>query len=242
MNINYMVNYLECNLEVDMLNFTIHQSLCELIPDIKIGVICYDHMTIGHSPQMLKGRLQLFQESIYFELEDQQIEHYNEIKEWRTIFEKLGIDPNRYKHSTESLYRSLKRKKYLKSINSATDINHFFSLKYKIPIGIYDASKVIGNIQLRRSFPRENYEGLNGQTNQLESFLVTADDIGPFGSPFIDSKRTAITEQTTSAIQLVYLTPSFDLTSANELVQSLASMFVHINGGESSTSIVQCTK
>ena len=33
------------------------------IPNFKLGIIEYKNITVGDSPQMLKGRLQLFQES-----------------------------------------------------------------------------------------------------------------------------------------------------------------------------------
>ncbi|GIN19364.1 MAG TPA: hypothetical protein DEO65_09210 [Bacillus bacterium] len=207
-------------------------SLYEDIPDMKIGVIYYDNITVGDSPQMLKGRLQLFQESAYFELEDKNVTDYEEIKEWRAIFKKLGKDPNRYRHSAEALYRRVKKQNFLPPLNSATDLNNFFSLEYKIPLGIYDKDQIKGNVVLRKGRAGEQYEGLNGRKNNAENLLVTSDDEGPFGSPFVDSSRTAITSNTTSALQIVYLTPKIQLHNARELVGSLASMFTHINGGE----------
>ena len=57
---------------------------------------------------MLKGRLQLFQESIYFELEDKKVIDVPGIEEWRHVFKKTGKDPNRYRHSAEALYEGSK--------------------------------------------------------------------------------------------------------------------------------------
>ncbi|MCY7658297.1 hypothetical protein MH133_20425, partial [Bacillus safensis] len=39
-------------------------------PSIHVGQIEYSHIEVGTSPQMLKGRLRLFQESLFFEYED----------------------------------------------------------------------------------------------------------------------------------------------------------------------------
>lgn len=217
-------------------------SLYEDIPDMKIGVIYYDNITVGDSPQMLKGRLQLFQESAYFELEDKNVTDYEEIKEWRAIFKKLGKDPNRYRHSAEALYRRVKKQNFLPPLNSATDLNNFFSLEYKIPLGIYDKDQIKGNVVLRKGRAGEQYEGLNGRKNNAENLLVTSDDEGPFGSPFVDSSRTAITSNTTSALQIVYLTPKIQLHNARELVGSLASMFTHINGGEARDYVLALTQ
>ncbi|WP_235872184.1 B3/B4 domain-containing protein [Siminovitchia acidinfaciens] len=216
----------------------IDSSLHEVIPDLKIGVIQYDNITVGDSPQMLKGRLQLFQESAYFELENKNVTDYEEIREWRSIFKKLGKDPNRYRHSAEALYRRVKKQNYLSSMNSATDLNNFFSMEYRIPLGIYDSEHIKGNVMLRTGEPEEFYEGLNGRKNNAENLLVTADNDGPFGSPFVDSTRTAVTSKTTSALQIVYLSPKIELHNAEKLVESLASMFTHVNGGNAQTSIL----
>ncbi len=222
------------------MNLSIDPSLCATIPQLKMGVIYYDNITVGESPQMLKGRLQLFQEYIYFELKDKQLIELRELNEWRAIVKKLGKDPNQSQYRTESLYRRIKNKKYLPTVNAAVDISHFFSLKYKIPIGIYDAAQINGNITVRTGLSDESYIDLNEITSNLEHILVTADQKGPFGSLFADSKRTEITSKTTRALQIIYLPPSLDVENATKLVDSLAKMFVHINGGEYRMTIVQC--
>ncbi|MBD8006128.1 B3/B4 domain-containing protein [Bacillus norwichensis] len=221
---------------------TVNSSLYDIIPDLKIGVIQYENITIGDSPQMLKGRLRLFQENAYFELEDKNITDYEEIREWRAIFKKLGKDPNRYRHSAEALYRRVKKQTFLPSLNSATDLNNFFSLEYRIPLGIYDKNQIKGDTELRKGMPEELYEGLNGRKNNAENLLITADDAGPFGSPFVDSTRTAVTTSTTNALQIAYLSPKIELHNAQKLVESLASMFTHINGGNAQSYILTSKK
>jgi DNA/RNA-binding domain of Phe-tRNA-synthetase-like protein len=124
------------------------------------------------------------------------------------------------------------------SINSATDINNFFSLKYRIPLGIYDKDLIKGNVIIRKGRKGESYEGLNGRENNVENLPVSADEAGPFGSPFVDSVRTAVTPAAKNALQIVYLPLSIEKEEAERLVESLASMFTHINGGESRFSLL----
>ncbi|MBS4193498.1 B3/B4 domain-containing protein [Lederbergia citri] len=214
-------------------------QLCTALPELKIGIIHYENIIVEESPQMLKGRLQLFQESLFFDLEDMNINEFEEIKEWRMIFKRLGKDPNRYRHSAEALYRRVKKQQFLPSMNSAADINNFFSLKYRIPIGIYDKDKIIGDITLRIGRKDEKYEGLNGRENQIENIIVSADQEGPFGSPFVDSTRTAVTNNTKNALQIVYLSPSINEESAEKLISSLSLMFTQINGGEPRISLIR---
>lgn len=218
----------------------VSSEICGLIPDFKIGVIRYQNIEVGESPQMVKGRLQLFQESIYFDLEDKNVTDLDGIKEWRQIFKAVGKDPNRYRHSAEALYRRVKKQNYLQPVNSATDINNFFSLQYQIPLGIYDMDKLNGSVTMRLGDDGEEYVGLNGRSNSLNRLIVTSDDTGSFGSPFVDSERTSVTEKTKNAIHIVYLRPSFNIDEANEMVTSLMNMFIQIHGGQGNIEIKGC--
>ncbi|KIL46736.1 B3/B4 domain-containing protein [Jeotgalibacillus soli] len=220
------------------MEITIHPFLQQTEIPLSFGVIHYSNIEVGDSPQMIKGRLQLFQESIFFELQDKSVTEFEGIHEWRSIFKSLGKDPNRYRHSAEALYRRIKKQNYLDSIHSAIDLNNFFSLEYQSPIGLYDASKIQGNIEIRLGESQETYDGLNGRSNSLESLLVSADDIGPFGSPFVDSVRTAVTVNTHEAIQIIYLRPSLPLIEQQKLTRSLMDMFIQVHGGIGDFSIL----
>ncbi|UII56667.1 hypothetical protein LS684_04165 [Cytobacillus spongiae] len=222
------------------MDLTIHPTICSLIPDFKIGMITYSGIQVSDSPQMLKGRLQMFQESIFFDLESKNVTDFPGIDEWRGIFKKIGKDPNRYRHSAEALYRRVKKNNFVPSVHSATDLNNFFSLQYRVPIGIYDLDKLSGTIEMRIGATGEVYEGLNGRENSLEHLLITADESGPFGTPFVDSQRSAVTVETTNALQIVYLRPSLTSEESTKLIESLMNMFTQIHGGESQFQVKGC--
>lgn len=235
-----MINYFKVNLEVERLEITISPDLCKLFPHFKIGFITYKNIEVGQSPQMVKGRLQLFQESIYFDLENKNVTDLDGIKEWRQIFKTAGKDPNRYRHSAEALYRRVKKQHYLQPVNSSIDINNFFSLEYQIPIGVYDADKLSGDILIRLGKEGEEYAGLNGRPNSLANLIISEDAEGPFGSPFVDSEKTAVAEQTKNAVQIVYLRPSLETAEAENMVESLMKMYTQVHGGEGNFRIIGC--
>ncbi|MFD0828943.1 B3/B4 domain-containing protein [Neobacillus sp. M.A.Huq-85] len=215
-------------------------SLIEKIPHFKVGVIEYENITVGDSPQMVKGRLQLFQESIYFELENKNVTDLPGIQEWRSVFKMTGKDPNRYRHSAEALYRRVQKQNYLSPVQSAIDLNNFFSLEYQVPIGIYDKEKLEGPVTIQIGAAGEEYRGLNGRMNSLENLIVSADQQGPFGSPFVDSDRTPVTVETKQAVQMIYIRPSLDVDNAKMLTESLMNMFVQVHGGDASYRILGC--
>jgi DNA/RNA-binding domain of Phe-tRNA-synthetase-like protein len=235
-----MINYFKADLEVESMEIQVSSKLCDLIPGFSVGIIEYKDIQVGESPQMLKGRLQLFQESIYFDLLEKNVTELEGIKEWRGIFKTTGKDPNRYRHSAEALYRRIAKQNYLQSIHSAIDLNNFFSLEYQVPIGVYDSDKLVGDITIRIGEEKEEYTGLNGRINNLASLLTSADEKGPFGSPFVDSERTTVTEKTTNALQIVYLRPSSSPESMQKMTESLMNMFIQIHGGSGTYRILGC--
>ncbi|MGX9135918.1 B3/B4 domain-containing protein [Rummeliibacillus sp. JY-2-4R] len=221
-----------------MTKITLDSSLTNIVPTFKIGIIHYTKIVVEESPQMIKGRTQLYQENLYLELQEQSVTDRPGIKEWRTTWKALGADPNRYRHSAESLMRRIAKQNYLTPFHSAVDLNNFFSLQYEIPIGIYDEDLVQGDITIALGYEETGYEGLNGRYNSLNKIAYSKDDEGAFGSPFVDSKRTAVTENTTDAIQLFYLLPSFSKGESLELLNAAGKMFSQIHGGDYNVALL----
>ena len=52
------------------LKIEMNSTLFEAVPNLKLGINHYTKITVSESPQMLKGRFRLFQEQLFFELED----------------------------------------------------------------------------------------------------------------------------------------------------------------------------
>lgn len=213
-------------------------SIAKIEPTFKIGIINYTKIIVTSSPQMLKGRLQLFQEQLFFEMDDKSVTDFDGIKEWRALWKKFGADPNRYRPSMEAMYRRITKQNYITPMHSAVDLNNFFSLQYEIPMGIYDVAKIHGNITLTIGNEETTFNGLNGRENKLHNILTLQDDLGPFGSPFVDSVRTAVTENTTAALQVVFLRPSISKEDALKLITSIGTMFTQIHGGDFEINLI----
>jgi DNA/RNA-binding domain of Phe-tRNA-synthetase-like protein len=77
----------------------------------------------------------------------------------------------------------------------------------------------------------EVYEGLNGRSNSLHQLIISSDKKGGFGSPYVDSVRTAVSEETRDALHLIYLRPSITVNESKLLTESVMNMFTQIHGG-----------
>ncbi|HWL23391.1 MAG TPA: phenylalanine--tRNA ligase beta subunit-related protein [Ureibacillus sp.] len=214
------------------MKISINPSLFETNDQLKFGIIHYTKIVVSKSPQMIKGRTRLYQENLFFELQETPVTERPGIAEWRKVWKSFGADPNRYRHSAESLMRRIAKENYLEPFHLAVDLNNFFSLQFEIPIGIYDTSKIHGDVSITVGNEETGYEGLNGRYNSLKNILCSIDEEGAFGSPFVDSKQTSVTEETTNAIQIFYLRPSLTENECNELLQSAGKMFCQVAGGD----------
>ena len=221
-----------------MMEITVQERLKQLIPDFKVGIVHYLDIQVGDSPQMLKGRLQLFQESLFFDYEDKKVTDILAIGEWRKVFKTIGTDPNRYRPSNEALYRRVQKQQFLHSVNSAVDLNNFLSLQYRIPLGIYDLDKLSGQVTVRIGSESDSYLAINEREIQLHQKLLSADHEGAFGSPYVDSKRSAVTTTTKHALHIIYLQPSMHHEEAIQMLQALSNMFTQIHGGTASYQII----
>ncbi|MGG3890436.1 B3/B4 domain-containing protein [Metabacillus fastidiosus] len=217
---------------------TISNTLKDIVPDFKVGVAIYNDINISDSPQMLKGRLRMFQELLFFDYADTDIKAVPAIREWRHTFKQIGTDPNRYRPSNEALLRRIQKQQYINYIHSAVDLNNFFSLQYKIPLGIYDLSLIDGHVELTIGNESDHYLAINERKLSLENKLISRDKKGAFGSPYVDSQRTSVTTKTVDALQLIYLKPSMKVEEADKLVSSLAKMFQQIHGGDAAYKII----
>ncbi|MDV6378367.1 hypothetical protein ORD22_09010 [Sporosarcina sp. GW1-11] len=224
------------------MQLTIQPSIFAKIPDFKLGILYYNKTTVSASPQMLKGRLQLFQEQLYFELLDKDLTDFPGLTEWQSVVQSLGADPLTSPSTLETRMQEIKEHIYTPSFHSAEDLNTFFSLQYELPSVVYDLDKVVGNIELTVGTTEDGYMGLNNKFNTFHNLLLLSDDYSPFGSPHVDSMRTAVTEESENVLQILFIHPSLDNNAAAQLTESCGKMFTSINGGDYRSTVLHAQK
>ncbi|MCM8786941.1 MAG: phenylalanine--tRNA ligase beta subunit-related protein [Candidatus Omnitrophica bacterium] len=129
----------------------------------------------------------------------------------RKLFKSIGLDPTKYRPSSEALLNRALKGKEIYSINNLVDIGNWCSLEFLLPICVYDADRIVGKtLYLRLGKTTEGYLALNDRFMNLENRILIADESGPFGSPLTDAKRTAVTFDTKNAFLGIYAPFDFD--------------------------------
>ncbi|GLF91220.1 hypothetical protein Saga11_24790 [Bacillus safensis] len=183
-------------------------------PSIHVGQIEYSHIEVGTSPQMLKGRLRLFQESLFFEYEDKTLEEVPAIKEWTDLLKDVPFLP---------LLSDIQKEQFIDSTNSVQDLSIFFSLKYFLPILTLDADRIKEPLTLAK---------------HEASHIEWQDDTGLNGL-FSQASKAQVSQDTKNIVQIILFPPSISREKSEALIQSLTKMFVQIHGGESTYELIE---
>jgi DNA/RNA-binding domain of Phe-tRNA-synthetase-like protein len=122
----------------------------------------------------------------------------------RAMFREWGMDPSKYRPSSEALLRRVVQGKGLYRVSNIVDIGNLGSIETGWPFGSYDCSQIQPPIVFRHGAAGERYERVGKEMWHLEGRPVLADAEGPFGSPIRDSTRSMITEFTHEALIVIY--------------------------------------
>jgi len=149
----------------------------------------------------------------------------------RRLFRSIGVDPTRRRPSSEALLNRALKSKPLPAINTLVDTGNWCSLEFLLPICVYDAENIVGRVTVRLGAVEETYIALDGRSIHLNGRYVLADELGPFGSPILDSQRTAVSESTKNAILGLYAPAEYDPAQLERLMDLFSERVGKICGG-----------
>jgi DNA/RNA-binding domain of Phe-tRNA-synthetase-like protein len=149
----------------------------------------------------------------------------------RELFRSLGIDPTKRRPSSEALLKRVLSGKPMPRVNTLVDVGNWCSLDFLLPLGLYDAERIVGAVSLRRGEPGDGYEAIGDKIMNLEGRYLLADADGPFGSPITDSRRTAVNENTTRSAVFLYAPIEYDESRLDAQAHTMAERIVDICSG-----------
>lgn len=177
------------------MKLSIDPTLKKKCPSVALGCVTAQVRT-SDSPLELLGEMDLCEAGILKNADPRAILDAPAISATRAGYRALGKDPARYRGSAEALLRRIISGKHFPSINCVVDIINLVSVESRLPIGLYDLSKVQGDMVFRTGRRGETYKGIGKFDLNLEDLAVFCDAIGPHGSPTSDSERTMVTSST----------------------------------------------
>jgi DNA/RNA-binding domain of Phe-tRNA-synthetase-like protein len=175
------------------------------LPEVKLGAVEADGVHVAPGNQELP---QLLAEVCERKRRDSTLESLAEeksVRDVRAMFRAWGMDPSKYRPSSEALLRRVVQGKGLYRVSNVVDIGNLGSIETGWPLGCYDRSQIRLPIEFRHGASGEKYEGIGKQTWHLQGRPLLADPQGPFGSPISDSTRSMITESARDILVVLYV-------------------------------------
>jgi DNA/RNA-binding domain of Phe-tRNA-synthetase-like protein len=198
----------------------------------RLGVLEMDGLRVTESSGELKSLLNNLADEFAARYKDAALGEIDTVRKIRAIFHRSGLDPTRYRPSSESLLRRAVKGKGLYFINSVVDLINYFSLKTLWPMGLYDAALLTPPIEWRAGREGESYEGIGRDRLNLNRFPLLVDASGPFGSPISDSMRTRVTEQCTHILWITFAPPATAIP-----LDDFSTTMKRFNGGDVRASL-----
>ncbi|MEN6565432.1 MAG: phenylalanine--tRNA ligase beta subunit-related protein [Veillonellales bacterium] len=212
------------------MQITIHESIKLVIPKCRLGYVIVNDAVVRGTPPSLAQE--------FFKLQAEVAKVYNmdilkkipRIIAVRSMYKKLDFDPSRYRPASEALVRRVLKNKGLYYMNSAVDVNNFCSIKFLLPFGIYDLDHIQGNV-IYRLAPEGSYINMSGHTLSTNGKPFLSDEIGVFGNPTSDSKRTAINLSGRNLMSVIYADEEVSDDELEHMLEFTAEMLIRYNGG-----------
>jgi DNA/RNA-binding domain of Phe-tRNA-synthetase-like protein len=202
------------------MRFTLAPDLAGIV---RPGVIWLDGATVVEREARLNAPLAAAEAAV-------RMHPPEEIAAVRTMYKRVGLDPTKTRPSSEALLRRVRRGDSLPRINSMVDVCNWCSLEFQLPYGLYDASRIDGDVELRIGNDGESYPGIRKDDVNVGGRITLADTQGPFGNPTSDSARTMVTTSTTRALLVVFAPREVDARRLAVVLDSTSSRMTEFTG------------
>src|SRR5690242_6878115 len=132
-----------------MTAFCYHPDIVARYPNIIGGVILAEGMNNGPTPETLLVAYQAEQQATLRRIGETPLSQIPALAAWRGAFRGFGLDPTQYRSAAEALLRRLTKKGDIPSINTLVDLGNLVSIRYALPVAIFDTRAVQGTITVR---------------------------------------------------------------------------------------------
>jgi DNA/RNA-binding domain of Phe-tRNA-synthetase-like protein len=208
------------------------------LPGVKLGVVESDGLHVVPVEPQLAKLMDEISERKRVEFTVETLAEAPAIRAVRGMFREWGMDPSKYRPSSEALLRRVVQGKGLYRVSNAVDICNLGSIETGWSYGCYDRSRIEAPIELRQGATGETYEGIGKKMWHLDGRPVLADSAGPFGSPISDSTRSMITESAREILVVIYA-PGAALDSVLEQAMArLGERFAKYAGAAASRTAI----
>jgi DNA/RNA-binding domain of Phe-tRNA-synthetase-like protein len=164
-----------------MTTFHYDAAILARFPNITGGVILATGLRNGPTPGRIGAAYIKQQQATLTNIGDTPLSQLPTLAAWRSAFRRFGVDPTQCRSAAEALLRRLTKKGDIPSINALVDLGNLVSIRYALPVAVFDTRSLTGPLTVRFATGDERYTPL-GQPDVTEhptaGEVVFSDDAG----------------------------------------------------------------
>ncbi len=143
-----------------MTSFQYDSGIIEDYPNLAAGVIVARGMTNDRSPEALRELYMEEQAAVKARIGAKPLSELPTLGAWRRAISAFGVSPTKYRSAAESLLRRLTKKGDIPCINTLVDIGNLVSIRYGLPVAIFDTRQIALPITVHYSDGGEHFTDL----------------------------------------------------------------------------------
>jgi len=148
-----------------MSTFQYHADILTRFPNVVGGVILAQGMANSPTPDSLLRTYYAEQQTVKQRIGETPLSQVETLSAWRSAFRVFNVDPTQYRSAAEALLRRLTKKGDIPSINTLVDIGNLVSIRYALPVAVFDTRTLQGAVTVHFADGTERYTTL-GQTEE----------------------------------------------------------------------------
>ena len=154
-------------------------DLLTAYPTIQSGLLFAAQLRNGPTPLTLLARYQQEQATVRARLPES-LRDLPSLAAWRSAFRRFGVNPTQVRCAAEALLRRLSKAGDIPSINLLVDIGNLISIRYALPVAVFDWRAVTGTVTVHAAKGNERFTelGSNELVHPDPGEVVFSDEIG----------------------------------------------------------------
>jgi DNA/RNA-binding domain of Phe-tRNA-synthetase-like protein len=229
-----------------MVTFRYAPEILARYPAMVGGVMLASGLTNGPSPDELRAEYAAEQEAVRNRIGETPLSQIPSLAAWRSVFRGFGLDPTQYRGAAEALLRRLTKKGEIPSVNTLVDIGNLVSIRYALPVALFDLRATTGTITVRFATGDERYTTLNEAGEAQPAHPEPGEAIFSDETGLVIARRwcwrqsdeSAMRDDTASALVTVEAHHENGLADVTAALAGLQTLLARYAGGEYVTAIL----
>ena len=164
---------------------------------------------------------------------------FPEIQAWRRAFAKMGLKPTQYRCASEALLRRFRKEGDLPRLHPLIDLCNAASLAYAMPIGVFDAARIDGTLEVRPATGEEIYEAFSGEVERPDpGEIIFADASGRAHARRWTNRQSSYSAIRRDTVAAFIVAEALHPTAAEDLVDLMAGLKAKLLGSWPASKVV----